>query len=286
MFAIYKREMTSFFVTPVGYIFIGFFLLISGVMVSSRNLLTGNPAFTDVLTNLTFVFLIVVPILTMRLFAEEKRQKTDILLYTNPLRPIGIVLGKYLAAESIFLITLVITGIYPLLMSFHGSLAGWEIFGSYIGFFLLGSCFIAVGLFISSLTESQVTASVVTFSVLLLIWFLGTIQQGLPDSSMSGILLVIILSIAAGAYAYYFHRTSFITGVVITVFGCVSIAVIYIVDKSIFEGLLIRSFQWISLLDRFEQFGLGVFALRSIVFYLSFSLLFLFFTMQVIERRD
>ncbi|MBT3273968.1 MAG: ABC transporter permease [Spirochaetales bacterium] len=284
MLAIYRREMTAYLVTPVGYIFIGFFLLVSGFFVSSQNFLTGSPAYTDVLANLTFMFLLVVPILTMRLFSEEKKQKTFVLLVTSPLRPAAIVIGKYLAAESVFLITLFATCIYPILMSFHGSLAGWEILGSYVGFFLLGSCFISVGLCISSLTENQVSAAVATFAVLLLLWLAGTIQQGLPISEGSGLLFALIIATAAGAYAYYIQHT-LLAGVLTALTGYVVIVVIFIVDRTIFEGLVVRVFQWFSLLDRFEQFNLGVLDLRPIVFYLTFSSLFLFITVRIIEER-
>ena len=285
MLAVYRREMTAYFVTPIGYVFVGFFLLVSGFIVSSQIFLTGNPAFTDVLSGLTFVFLIVVPVLTMRLFSEERKQRTDVLIFTNPVRPVSIVFGKYLAAESIFVVTLIITGVYPFLMSFHGSLAGWEIFGSYVGFFFLGSCFIAVGLLISSLTENQVSAAVATFVILLLLWLAGTVQQGLPTGVGSGILFALILSAAAGAYAYYTQRV-LLVGVLVGVAGCVVTAVAFIVDRGMFEGLIVRVFQWFSLLDRFEQFGLGVLDLRPIVFYLSFSALLLFFTVRTIEGRE
>ncbi|MGA2379106.1 MAG: ABC-2 transporter permease, partial [Spirochaetia bacterium] len=109
MLAVFRRELRAYFVSPIGFVFVGFFILIAGVFFAISNLLSGNPTFTGVLSSLTFIFLFLVPILTMRLISEETRQKTDQLLITSPLSITGIVLGKYLAAVGVFVITLLIT---------------------------------------------------------------------------------------------------------------------------------------------------------------------------------
>ena len=177
MLAILRREFRAYFSSPLGFTFVGFFLLIAGIFFALSNLLSGSPAYAGVLNSLTFIFLFLVPILTMRLLTEETRQKTDQLLITSPLTITGIVLGKYLAAVGVFLISLLITVLYPVIMSFYalGGLAGWEILGGYIGFFLLGASFIAVGLFFSSLTDNPLIAAVESFAALLLIWILDFI---------------------------------------------------------------------------------------------------------------
>ena len=131
------------------------------------------------LSSLTFIFLFLVPILTMRLISEETRQKTDQLLITSPLSITGIVMGKYLAAVGVFVITLLITVLFPVIMSFFAllGLGWWEILGGYIGFLLLGCSFISVGLFFSSLTDNQLIAAMITFAALLLIWILDFVAQ-------------------------------------------------------------------------------------------------------------
>ena len=113
MLAVFRRELRAYFVSPIGFVFVGFFMLIAGVFFAISNLLSGNPAFNGVLSSLTFIFLFLVPILTMRLISEETRQKTDQLLITSPLSITGIVLGKYLAAVGVFVITLLITRAVP-----------------------------------------------------------------------------------------------------------------------------------------------------------------------------
>ena len=126
MLAVLRRELKAYFVSPIGFTFVGFFILITGVFFALSNLLSGNPAYTGMLSSLTFIFLFLVPILTMRLLSDEMRQKTDQLLITSPLSITGIVLGKYLAAVAVFLITLLITALYPILLSFFaiGGIAG------------------------------------------------------------------------------------------------------------------------------------------------------------------
>ena len=170
----------------------GFFILIAGVFFAISNLLSGNPNFTGVLSSLTFIFLFLVPILTMRLISEETRQKTDQLLITSPLSITGIVLGKYLAAVGVFVITLLITVLFPVIMSFFAllGLGWWEILGGYIGFLLLGCAFISVGLFFSSLTDNQLIAAVETFAALLLIWILDFVAQSVPADPVSGLVFL------------------------------------------------------------------------------------------------
>lgn len=198
MLAVYKRELRAYFTSSTGFIFMGFFLIMSGFFYAMTNLFGASPNYNSVLGSITFIFLIVVPILTMRLMPDDKRQRTDQLLLTSPLSLAGIVLGKYFAAVTVFILTLLITCIYPIILSFFGTLAVWEIVGGYIGFLLLGSAFIAIGLFVSSLTDNQVIAAVVTFTALLFMWIIDWVAQGLPTDRVSGIIFAAIIALAAG----------------------------------------------------------------------------------------
>lgn len=172
MKAIYMRELKAYFRTPIGYIFIGMFLLVSGFMFSAINLIARSPGIESVLSNLLFVFLFLVPILTMRLLSEEKNLKTDQVLLTSPVSVTGIVLGKFFAAVTIYLLTLLVTGIYIIVIAAHGEPAYLQILTSYIGFALLGISFISIGIFISSLTENQAVSAVSTFAVLLILYII------------------------------------------------------------------------------------------------------------------
>lgn len=159
MLAIYKRELKAYFQTPIGYIFMSLFLLISGILFTLGNVFEQSPSFAGFLSSILFIFLLAIPILTTRLLSDDLRTKTDQLLLTSPVRITEVVLGKYFAAMTIFFITIALTGFYAMVLSFHGDIDGWETLGSYIGFILLGCSFISIGLFISATTENQMIAA-------------------------------------------------------------------------------------------------------------------------------
>ena len=175
MAAIYKREMRMYFNSMIGYVFIAFFVLVTAIYFSMLNILSMSPEFETVFNSVIMMFLILAPILTMRLLSEETKQKTDQLLLTAPVNIVGIVMGKFLAAVTVFVIALAITAIFPVILSFYGTIAVAEIIGSYLGFFLLGSSFIAVGLFISSITDNQIVSAVATFAAVFVLLMVETI---------------------------------------------------------------------------------------------------------------
>ena len=275
-----------YFISPIGFTFVGFFILLAGVFFAISNLLSGNPNFTGVLGSLTFIFLFLVPILTMRLISEETRQKTDQLLITSPLGITGIVVGKYFAAVGVFVITLLITLIYPVIMSFFAlvGLGWWEILGGYIGFFLLGSGFIAVGLFFSSLTDNQLIAAVETFAALLLIWILDFIAQSVPSDAVSGLVFLALLALALVALVFFSTRST-PAAVLTLVVAAVVLVLLFVLKRSFYDGLIARILNWFSLLKRYNDFSMGVLGLTPIVYYVSFSGAFVFLTVRMIERR-
>jgi ABC-2 type transport system permease protein len=286
MLAVFRREIRAYFNSYIGFTFIGFFLLLAGIFFAFSNLLGGSPNYTGVLGSLTFVFLFLVPILTMRLLSEEMRQKTDQLLITSPLSITGIVIGKYLAAVGVFLITLIITVLYPVIMSFFalGGLGWWEILGGYIGFFLLGSSFIAIGLFFSSLTDNQITAAVISFAALLFIWILDPISQGLPADPVAGLVFLCILG-ALLVLLMYFSTRSTAAAAATFVVAAAAIILLYVFSRGSFDGLIGRVLSWFSLLKRYGDFSLGLLGLGPIVYYLSFCGAFVFLAIRMIEKR-
>ncbi len=287
MIAVFVRELKSYLENITGFIFMGFFLLLSGIFFVFNNLIPQSPNYTGMLGTITFIFLIVVPILTMRLLSEEARQKTDQLLLTSPLSLTGMVLGKYFAAIAVLLLTLVITFLYPLLISLVGSVVLSEIVGGYIGFFLLGSSFVAVGLFISSLTDNQVIAAVVTFAALLIMWILDALQQGLPADPVSGAAFAGLLVLAVAVFLYFTLR-NWVVPVAAALVGGGVIALFYFVigpKSGNFDGFIVKVLKWFSLLERYQDFSLGILGLSPVVYYLSFCAVFVFLTVRVIEKR-
>ena len=159
MTAIYKRELKSYLTSMVGYLFIFFILVLTGIYFSAYQLSAAYPKFEYTLSAITFAFLIGVPILTMRVLAEERKQKTDQLLLTAPISVWDIVFGKYLALVAVFAIPVVIMCFYPLIMSKFGTISYASAYTGILGFFLLGCANLAIGVFMSALTESQVISS-------------------------------------------------------------------------------------------------------------------------------
>jgi len=172
---IYRREMKAYFQTPSGYVFIFTFLFISGLFFSLFNILSNSSNLNQTLQSVWFLllFIFMVPILTMRLLSDERKAKTDQLLLTSPLSLWSIVIGKFLAACTMLIITLGLTGTYVLILSIISEPAMTEVLVTYLGFFLMGCCFIAVGTLLSAISENQVTTYVTTVGTLLAIFLLN-----------------------------------------------------------------------------------------------------------------
>lgn len=284
MLSVMKKEWKSYFSSMTGYIFMASILFFTGLYFALFNLLSASPNFNTVLGNITFIFLLTVPILTMRLMAEESKQKTDQLLLTSPLKPSDIVLGKYFAAIGVLLMTLIITTLYPVILSTMGDVNWAEIIGGYIGFFLFGSALIALGLFISSTTDNQIVAGVVTFTVFLVIWIIDAIISSLPTSSTSGAIFVGTLILGTCLIIYSATKNLFVS-IGLFIAGVAATIAAYIVNSSIFAGFIGKFFSWFSLLSRYEDFSMGILNLSPIIYYITFSIAFLFFTVRMIEKK-
>jgi ABC-2 type transport system permease protein len=181
MFAIYRRELKSYFITPLGYVFAGMFLAVSGLLFSYTILQenqTGDYTYAgmyEYFIYLLFVFSILIPLLTMKLLSEEKKQKTEQLLITSPVSLTGVVMAKYFAALTIFAATLGVNSFNFLLLARYGSPNKAILFSNILGLFLIGAAFIALGLFLSSLTENQLIAAVSTMAVEVALLLIGIV---------------------------------------------------------------------------------------------------------------
>jgi ABC-2 type transport system permease protein len=286
MLAVFRRELKAYFTSPLGFAFVGFFILLAGIFFAISNLLQSNPNYTGLLQTFTFIFMFLVPILTMRLLSDDAKQKTDQLLITSPLSVPAIVLGKYLAAIAVFLIVILITALYPVIMSFYsiGGLAGWEILGGYIGFFLLGAAFIAVGLFFSSTTDNQMIAAVETYATLLVIWILEYVANAIPATALAGLVFLVIVGGGLVALVYLSMKNTIVT-VATSVVAAAVIVLAYVFKQSLLTGLPASVLGWFSLMKRYNDFTLGILGLSPIVYYISFAAAFVFLTIRMIEKR-
>lgn len=191
MIAIYKREVRAFFNSFIGWLFLAATLLMLGIYFTVYNIIYGYPSIVYVLQSVVFLFMIAIPILTMRILAEDRKQKTDQLILTAPVTIGKIVLGKFLALLSVYIIPVVIIGSAPIILSFFGSFQIGVSYTALLGFCLYGAFALSLGLFVSSLTESIIISAVITFAAL----FLGYLMSGLCSIiSQTGNLLTKILS--------------------------------------------------------------------------------------------
>ena len=176
MGAIYKRELKSYFTSPIGYVVLAIFFVFAGLFFTII-FQQGSPDLSPLFSSMFMIVLFIIPILTMRIFSDEKRQKTDQLLYTSPVKLSGIVMGKYLAALTVFGIGVGITILYQVIIAFFIT-PDWMVYlGNLLGMLLLAASLIAVGMFISALTESQLVAAVGSFAVSLILWLMDSLAQ-------------------------------------------------------------------------------------------------------------
>ncbi len=284
MTAIYKRELKSYFTGISGYIFIAFLLLMVGIYAAVINFHYTQPNFESVLGSVGLVFLLIVPILTMRTFAEERRQKTDQLLYALPLSMAEIVFGKYLAMLTVLLIPTAVICVYPVVLSFYGSIDLLTCYSTLFAFFLMGSALLAVGMFISSTTDNQIVAAVVSFAVLLLLYLMTQLASFLPVSAAGSLMAFAVVILLAGLILYLMTRHALLASAVIILLMAALYSV-YLLEPTLLEGAFQTAALQLSVFDRLYTFIDGIFDLSGVVYYLSFAGVFVFFTIQSLEKR-
>ena len=284
MLAIYKKELRQYFCSMVGFAFLAFFLAIVGVYAWAYNFAGGLGNFENTLGSLSFLFVILVPILTMRLLAEENYQKTSQLLLTAPVSVVKIILAKYFAVLTLFLAGTLAISCYPLIIRSYGSdVRLSSAYSSVVGFFLLGAACIAVGMFVSSLTESQAIAAVVTFVTLLLSFLMTSIGDMLPEDSLTQ---CVILSFLWPMLLILGQRVLRNTRIVLAlgVLGEAAIWIAYAVKSSLYENLATEIMNLLAISQRFDDFRYGILNYDSVVYYLTIACLFAFLTVQVLRK--
>ncbi len=202
MSAIFKREARAYFDSLIGYIFLTAFFAASGILFSITSLQFGSTDMSGMYSGLFYILLVLIPILTMRTLSEEKRQKTDQLLLTAPLSLSSLVIGKFLAAIVIYSIGVCMTLVYAVVASFFGSVAWLTVVGNAVGLELLGAAFIAVGIFVSSLTENQVIAAIGGFAAMLALFLIGSISSIIPVPWIANILQGLSFSARYNPFTY------------------------------------------------------------------------------------
>ena len=284
MIAIFKHELRLYFNSLTAYVFGAFLLLIVGIGAMLYNLQAAVSNFEYVLSFSSMIFAVIVPILTMRVIAEERKQKTDQLLYSLPISTTKIIVGKYLALLVLYLIPLAIISTYPLIFSQYGEVYLLTSYGSLLAYFVMGAALIAIGVFISSLTENQGFAAGIGIAAILFNYFSVSLAEYVSATAIGSAIVLFVLAAGLGWLIYHLTKNSNLGyGVGLTLMAAV--VALFWIDESKLEGLVPEIMKTLSLFDRFETFVNGVFDMTAIVYFVSIIIFFLFLSVQSLEKR-
>ena len=284
MFAIYKRELKSYCTGMIAPIFSALLLVLVGIFTTATNLMSGYPNFEYALASVLIIYLIIMPLLSMRSFAEDLHTRTDQLLFSLPMKLSAVVFAKYMAMVTVLGANCLIMCFYPLILSLYGAVNFAVTFSAILAFFLLGCALIAIGMFLSSLTESQVIAAVLSLGVFILLYLMGSLITLIPVTATASLIGCYLLAGAAALILYYMTKNS-VASLGLAVATVFSITAIYMIRSSLFVGLIQKILSVTAIFDRFTNFTNGVVDITALVYYISVSALFVFFTVQSMEKK-
>ncbi len=285
MLAIYKRELKSYFQSMTGPVFVAFLIAFTGIYFMAYNMTAGYPYFSYTLSGSLIVFIVGIPLITMRSFSEERKNKTDQLLLTAPVSLGQVVLGKYLAMVTVIAVPNVIFCIFPLIIKSQGTAYLTVDYLSILVFFLLGCVYAAIGMFLSALTESQIIAFISTFGILLVLYLWDGILAMLPGSAVSGLVGVLVLLTVVAFYIWRMTENVVLSGG-IELIGVIAGIVVYMVKSEVYENLLSDSLGKLAIANVFTGItSNSIVDITGIALYLSFIAVFVFLTVQAIQKR-
>lgn len=285
MLAIYKRELKSYFHSMTGCVFIAFLVMFTGIYFMAYNLNAGYPYFSYTLSGSLIVFLVGIPLLTMRSFSEERKTKTDQLLLTAPVSLTKVVLGKYFAMVTVLAVPNVIFCLFSLLIKLQGTAYLLVDYSSIAVFFLLGCVYLAIGMFMSSLTESQIIAFISTFGILLLLYLWDGILSFLPGSALSGMIGILLILTLIVVYIYHMTKNWMLAAGIEAV-GIAAALIVYFVKSSLYENLLTKLLGRLALADVFMNISSSnIVDVSGLLLYVSILIIFVFLTIQTIQKR-
>ncbi len=284
MVAVFKHELALFYHSMTGYVFGAFLLIFTGLGALIYNINASVANFEYVLAFIQIVFIIIVPILTMRIIADEKRQRTDQLLYSLPISTADIVIGKFLALLVVFVIPMIFISFYPLIFSMYGDVYLPTSYGSIVAFIFLGLALISIGMFISSLTESQGMAAGICVVVMLFNYYCESLANYVSSTAISSLISIIVLMVIIGLIIRFMTKSDILGYGFIAVTAIIALVVFFVKQEAL-ESLLPNVMNQISLFSRFTPFVNGIFDLTAIVYYISVIAFFLFLCVQSLEKR-
>lgn len=284
MTAIFKREFKSCFTGMIGWVIAAVSLFFLGLYFTNRNLLYASSDFASVLYTMTMILLFLLPAISMRSFAEERKNKTDQLLLTSPVSIPAIVAGKFLAELAVFALPLAAAVVMPLLLQAFGTVSLVAAYSALLGFLLLGGACLAVGTWISALTENQILAYLATFGALLVAYLMNGIQTMFTTGNLLAfIVFMIVLLVASVLVGVICKRLA--AGAVVFCAGAVVLFVLFQLRPAWLLTAFNAVLSALALFEPFKDIVGGMFSIPAIVYYLSVMGLFLFLTGQALARR-
>lgn len=284
MTAVLRHELSIYFRSFTAYVFGAFLLVFVGIGAMFYNIQQAVANFEFVLSFVSIVFVVIVPLLNMRVIAEERKQKTDQLLYSLPITTFQVVIGKFLALLTVYLIPLCIIAVYPLVFAQFGDVYLPTSYGSIFAFFVMGAALLSIGMFLSSLTENQGFAAGIGVAVILLNYYSVTLAEYISSTAIGSVIAFWVFIILLGVVIRHMtgnENLAYAVGLILMAATCVT----YYLDSSKFEGLLPDIMTKLSLFERFNTFVNGVFDLSALFYYLTVIVFFLFLTVQSLEKR-
>lgn len=285
MLAIYKRELRTYFSSLFGYVYLAFYLLFAGLFTAVICLF-GRASSIELSYGYTsFVFLLSVPLLSLKGFAEERRQKTDLLLRTLPVKSCHLVFGKYLAMITLTGLGQLFGFAATVILSFYGKINLTASVCATLAFFLCGCALVAIGLFLSSLWENLLVCALTTFATMLVIYFLPELILLLPTTAIGSFLVLSVLIFLLALIAWRITRSLNVFCLSLCLLEGCNIALL-VFGGSLMEGLCARIFSALSVTGQLADFTTyGLFDLQGIVYFLSLITLFVYFTVLSLEKR-
>ena len=284
MTAIFKREFKSCFTGMIGWVIAAVSLFFLGLYYTNRNLLYASSDFATVLYTMTMILLFLLPAISMRSFAEERKNKTDQLLLTSPVGIPSIVAGKYLAEVAVFALPLAAAVIMPLILTAFGTVSLVAAYSALLGYLLLGAACLAVGTWISALTENQILAYLATFGALLVAYLMNGIQTMFTTGNLLAfVVFMVIVLVAAILVGVSCKRLT--AGLTVFCIGAAAVFILFLARPAWLLTAFNAVLDALALFEPFKDIVGGMFSIPTIVYYLSVIGLFLFMTGQALERR-
>lgn len=285
MIAVLKKELSSYFKTMTGYALIAFLIVFTGIYFMVYNMYQGYPHFSYTLSGVINIMFIWIPVLTMRSFAEERKAKTDQLLFTAPVKISSVVIGKYLAMTALLAVPTLIYCLFPLIIEVTGTASLLLDYIAILEFFLLGCAFIAMGMFFSSITDSPMIAAVATFAVIFITCIWETLVDYLPETAGGNIAIAVLFCFILAAWIFHLTKNKILTAI-ISIAGVISNIVAALIDSTLYENLAADILGKFNLMGAFENAAYySVLDLQGTVLPLSVIAVFVFLTIQSIEKR-